>query len=73
MTKREKTVLVNKITRIEKRLATKRDETRKILSDIEGLVDSFSSADDSIESALNSLRSAREELDHAADRMSEQV
>jgi predicted nucleic acid-binding Zn-ribbon protein len=73
MNKRQKTKLVNQLKRLETKLGKKRDEIRVILDDYKGIVNSFEEADDNMEGVVQHMRAAREELESAADKMSELV
>lgn len=73
MTKREMTKFANKIKKLEAKLATKRDEVRTILGDIDGLVEDFTNASETMDTVLHSLQTARLELEGATDTMSQLV
>lgn len=63
----------NNIKKLETKLGVKRDEIRKLLGDVESIVESFTDAEDSLGSVVRSLRAAREELESATDTMSQYV
>jgi uncharacterized protein YoxC len=74
MTKREREALVRKITKIEQRVAKKRDELRDCIADIEDIVESVQQAGDEFDGVLMDLRRAADSLDrHVVDKLSEYV
>ena len=73
MTKREKTAFLNKLTRMEEKLAKKRDEVRALVSDMSELVDCAERGCEDIDYALDSLRNAKDAIEDAADALSEHV
>jgi predicted nucleic acid-binding Zn-ribbon protein len=74
VTKRERETIARKLTKIEQRVAKKRDELRECVREMDGLLESISAADEEVEGVLYNLRSAREALDRGvADKLSEYV
>ena len=74
MTKKERDAITRKIGRIADRVAKKRDELRKCLGEIEGIIESVDSASERMEETLLALREAQESLDRGVvDKLSEYV
>lgn len=73
MTKRQRESLKRQIDRYMTKIAKKRDEIRKLTNDIEGVVESVGRAEDGIEDALADMRRAKDNIDRAADSLSEYV
>lgn len=71
MTKRERETLARKLTSLETRVGKKRDELRKLLDEFEPLLDSVRDGVEGIDSSIGYLREARDQLDAAADTLSQ--
>lgn len=73
MTKRERTSLLNKLNKLEAKIAKRRDELRKDVEQFECLLESVNEATDELDNAIMYVRSAKEAVDDAADSLSQYV
>lgn len=73
MRKREKEAMLRRFSRLEAKIAKKRDEMRALIEDFEPLIDSVREATDDADCAVDRLLDAKRSFEDAVDKASQFV